>query len=107
MTAYAPELREADPSQTVRGVLDLLRGGTSSPLALSWVNACSRSAVCTDACDAEGIDPAFMMRLAKMRALGALGEKPRIAVKEDAQFSPRVKAFARLTMNAEEQAEWL
>jgi hypothetical protein len=28
-------------------------------------------------------------------------------VKEDTQFSPRVKAFARLTMTEEEQARWL
>ena len=107
MTAYAPGVPEADPAQTVRGVLDLLRGGASSPDALSWIAACSRSAVCTDACGEEGIDPAFMMRLAKMRASGALGDPSLIPVKEDTQFSPRVKAFARLTMTAEEQAEWL
>ena len=107
MTAYAPELNGADPAQTVRGVLDLLRGGPSSREALSWVAVCTRSAVCTTACGQEGLDPAFMMRLAKMRAWGALGEPPRIAVKEDAQFSARVKAFARLTLTAEEQVEWL
>jgi hypothetical protein len=48
-----------------------------------------------------------MMRLAKMRASGALGEPSRIAVKEDTQFAPRVKAFARLTMTPEEQDAWL
>jgi ferredoxin len=107
MTAYAPEVQGADPEQIVRGVLKLLRGGTSSPQALSWVAVCTRSALCTDACGEEGVDPAFMMRLAKMRASGALGEPPVIAVNEDAQFSPRVKAFARLTLTAKEQAEWL
>jgi hypothetical protein len=107
MTAYSPELKQADAVQTVRGVLDLLRGGAASSQALSWVAVCSRSGVCTDACGEEGIDPAYMMRLAKLRALGALGEPPRIAVKEDAQLSAKVKAFARLTMTAEEQAKWL
>jgi len=107
MTVYPPELREADPAQTVRGVLDLLRGNAASPQALSWIAACSRSGVCTDSCSEEGFDPAFMMRLAKMRALGALGEAPSIAVKEDPQLSAKVKAFARLTMTAEEQAKWL
>ena len=107
MTAFAPDMAEASPAQTVRGVLDLLRGGASSPQALGWVAACTRSALCTEACGEEGIDPAFMMRLAKMRASGALNEPPRIPVKEDAQFSARVKAFARLTMTAEELAEWL
>ena len=107
MAAYAPVMKGVDPEQTVRGVLDLLRGGASSPQALGWVAACTRSALCTEACGEEGIDPAFMMRLAKMRAMGALGEPARIVVNEDAQFSPRVKAFARLTLTAEEQAEWL
>lgn len=107
MTAYAPEMHGADPAQIVRGVLELLRGGPSSPQALSWVAVCTRSALCTDACGEEGVDPAFMMRLAKMRASGALGEAAVIAVNEDLQFSPRVKAFARLTMTAKEQAEWL
>ncbi len=107
MTDYAPGVSGADPAQTVRGVLDLLRGGASTPQALSWVAACTRSALCTDACGEEAIDPAFIMRLARMRASGAVGEPPRIPVAEDAQFSPRVKAFARLTMTEEEQAGWL
>ncbi len=107
MTAYAPEVREAEPGHVVQGVLDLLRGREASAQALAWVSVCTRSAVCTDACGEEGIDPAFMMRLAKMRASGALGEVRLIAVNEDKQFSPRVKAFARLTMSEEEQAKWL
>ncbi len=107
MTEYAPAMHGADPARTVHGVLDLLRGGSSTPQALAWVAVCTRSAVCTEACPEEAIDPAFMMRLAKMRASGALGDPARIAVMEDAQFSPRVKAFARLTMSDEEQARWL
>ena len=107
MTHYAPEMQGASPAETVRGVLDLLRGGASTVVALAWVAVCTRSAVCTEACPEEAIDPAFMMRLAKMRAWGALGEPPKIVAKEDQQFSPRVKAFARLTMTEQEQAEWL
>ena len=48
-----------------------------------------------------------MLRLAQWRAKGALGEPPRIPVKEDTQYSPKVKAFARLTLTEEEQARWL
>lgn len=107
MLSYAPLARAAAPADTVRGVLDLLRGGPSEPAALEWVAACTRSALCSEACPEEAIDPAFMMRLAKMRAWGALGEAPRIPVKEDTQTSAKVKAFARLTLTEQEQAEWL
>ena len=48
-----------------------------------------------------------MLRLAQWRAKGALGEAPRIPVKDDTGFSARVKAFARLTLTEEEQATWL
>jgi len=47
------------------------------------------------------------MRLASLRVRGALGDPPRVAPKHDAGWSARVKAFARLTMNQEEQATWL
>jgi hypothetical protein len=107
MLAYAPEAATADPVEVVRGVIDLLRGAASTPPALAWIAACTRSAVCTDACREEGIDPAYMMRLAKMRAMGALDETPSITVAADTQFSPRVKAFARLTLSTDEQENWL
>ena len=107
MLGYAPVASAAEPSDTVRGVLDLLRGGPSSAASLEWVATCTRSALCTDACREEAIDPAYMMRLAKMRAWGALGEAPRIPVREDTQTSAKVKAFARLTLTEQEQAEWL
>ncbi len=38
------------------------------------------------------------MRLAGWRAKGALGDVPKIAIKEDVQFSAKAKAFARLTL---------
>lgn len=107
MLVYAPVAAAADPGDVVRGVIDLLRGGPSTPPALAWTAACTRSAVCSDACQEEAIDPAYMMRLAKMRAMGALSEPPTIPVKDDTQFSARVKAFARLTLTQDEQEKWL
>ena len=107
MTAYAPGVAAADPRDVVEGVLDLLRGGPSTAVSLAWVNACTRSGVCTAACGEEGIDPAFMLRLAKANATGALGGEARITLNADPQFSPKVKAFARLTLTEQEQTEWL
>ncbi|MDO9707346.1 4Fe-4S dicluster domain-containing protein [Paracraurococcus lichenis] len=106
MTPYAEGVVEAGPPAVAFGMRDVLRDGAGTPAALAWIGACTRSGQCTPACP-EGLDAAFMLRLAQWRAKGALGEPPRIPVKEDTQFSPKVKGFARLTLNEEEQREWL
>ncbi|MDI3307977.1 MAG: hypothetical protein QJR07_12830 [Acetobacteraceae bacterium] len=106
MTPYAAGVDAADPRAVAAGMVDVLRDGPGTPEALAWIAACCRSALCTAACS-EGLDAAVMLRLAGFRARGALNGQPRIPVKEDTQFSPRVKAFARLTMTEEEQAQWL
>jgi len=106
MTRYAKGVEEAAPSAVAAGMRDVLLDGPGSPEALAWIGACTRSGVCTPACP-EQLDAAFMLRLAQWRAKGALGEPPRIPVKEDTQYSPKVKAFARLTLTEEEQAKWL
>jgi Fe-S oxidoreductase len=106
MTPYAAGVDAAAPGTVAAGMRDVLRDGPGTPEALAWIDACTKSGLCTAACP-ERIDAALMLRLAGMRLRGALGEAPRIPVREDTQFSPRVKAFARLTMTEEEQAQWL
>jgi Fe-S oxidoreductase len=106
MTPYAAGVEATAPSAVAAGMRAVLLDGPGTPEALAWIAACCRSALCVPACP-ERIDPAFMLRLAGMRARGALDGAPRIPVKEDTQFSPRVKTFARLTMTEEEQAQWL
>ncbi|MBV1799553.1 4Fe-4S dicluster domain-containing protein [Siccirubricoccus sp. G192] len=106
MTPYAAGVDAAAPGAVAAGMRDVLRDGPGTPEALAWIGACTKSGLCTAACP-ERIDAALMLRLAGMRVRGALGEAPRIPVREDTQFSPRVKAFARLTMTEEEQAQWL
>lgn len=106
MTPYAAGVDAADPAAVASGMRDVLRDGPGSPVALAWIAACTRSGQCTPACP-EKLDVAFMLRMAQWRAKGALGEPPRIPVREDRQFSPKVKAFARLTLTEQEQAEWL
>ena len=105
MTPYAAGASN-DPAWTAFGMRDLLRGGEANAPALAWIAACTRSGQCSSACP-EQLDAAFMLRLAQWRAKGALGEPPRIAVKEDPGLASRVKAFARLTLTEEEQAQWL
>lgn len=106
MTPYAAGVDAAAPGEVAAGMLDVLRDGPGTPAALAWIAACTRSGICTPACP-ERIDAAFMLRLAQWRAKGALGTPALMPVKEDRQYSPKVKAFARLTLTEEEQARWL
>ena len=106
MTRFAPGVPEADPMQVAGGMRALLQGGEASAVSLGWIGACTRSAACNPVCP-ERLDVALMMRFASMRARGALGEAPGIAVKLDSGWSARVKGFARLGLTDQEQAEWL
>ena len=106
MTPYAAGVEAAAPGAVAAGMRDVLRDGAGTAEARAWIAACTRSGVCTPACP-ERIDAAFMLRLAQWRAKGALGTPALIPVKEDTQYSPKVKAFARLTLTEEEQATWL
>ena len=106
MTGLAKDVAEAEPGAVAGGMRDLLLGGAASAASLAWIGACTRSAACNTACP-EKLDVALMMRFASMRARGALGEAPAIAVKTDHGWSARVKGFARLGLTEQEQAEWL
>ena len=106
MTPYAAGVEAAAPGAVAAGMRDVLRDGAGTAEARAWIAACTRSGVCTPACP-ERIDAAFMLRLAQWRAKGALGTPALIPVKEDTQYSPKVKAFARLTLTEEEQSQWL
>ena len=99
-------LPQAEPGAVAAGMRAVLRGEAASAEGIAWVAACTRSGQCNAVCP-ERLDVAFMLRLAGMRAKGALGEAPLVAVKQDAGWASRVKAFARMTMTEEEQAKWL
>ena len=106
MVPRTPALDSAAPEAVMAGIREILRDGTGTADAIAFAGACTRSGVCTPACP-EKLDAAFLMRLASLRVRGTLGDPPRVAAKHDPNWSSRVKAFARLTMNEEEQATWL
>jgi len=106
MVARTPALADAAADTVMQGIRDILRNGAGTPEAVAFAGACVRSGTCTAACP-EKLDAAFLMRLASLRVRGALGDTPRVTAKHDANWSARVKAFARLTMSQEEQAKWL
>ena len=106
MVPRTPALADAAPEAVMASIRDILRDGAGTAEAIAFAGACVRSNECTPACP-EKLDAAFLMRLASLRVRGALGDPPRVASKHDPGWSARVKAFARLTMSEEEQAEWL
>jgi Fe-S oxidoreductase len=106
MVPRTAALEEAAPDAVMAGVRDILREGPGTAAAVAFAGACTRSGVCTSACP-EQLDAAFLMRLASLRVRGALGDAPRVPTRSDPGWSARVKAFARMTMSEEEQAEWL
>ena len=106
MTRFAAGVAEADPAEVASGMRALLRGEEASPVALAWIGACTRSALCNAACPKK-LDVALMMRFAGMRARGAVDGAPLLPVKTDSGWSARVKGFARLGLTEQEQAEWL
>ena len=104
MPAWLP-LPPATPEATAQGMRAVLRGEAPNAEGLAFVAACTRSGECSAACP-EKLDVAFMLRLATMRIRGAVGEAPRVPVKDDKGWVSRVKAFARMTMTEQEQREW-
>ena len=106
MVPRTPALADAAPEAVMASIRDILRDGAGTAEAIAFAGACVRSNECTPACP-EKLDAAFLMRLASLRVRGALGDPPRVKAPHDPRWSARVKAFARLTMSEQEQAEWL
>jgi ferredoxin len=106
MVPRTPALSNAAPEAVMAGIRDILLDGAGTVDAIAFAGACVRSGECTPACP-EKLDAAFLMRLASLRVRGTLGDAPRVKTPHDPRWSARVKAFARLTMNEEERAEWL
>ena len=56
--------QDADSTQVVSGILDILRGGQGHDEARRWAQVCTASGACIPACP-EGINPRKMLNLAK------------------------------------------
>jgi hypothetical protein len=106
MVPRTPALSNAAAEAVMASIRNILRDDAGTPDAIAFAGACVRSGECTPACP-EKLDAAFLMRLASLRVRGTLGDAPRVKAPRDPRWSARVKAFARLTMNEKERAEWL
>src|ERR1043166_1677420 len=58
-------LSEADPKETVAGVLDIVRLGAGSKDAETWAKSCMLSGECIKACD-YGVNPRFLLAMARL-----------------------------------------
>ncbi len=61
-------IEDVAPSHLVEGVLAILSGGEGSIESEKWIDACSSSGSCRAACS-YGVDPMFMMQMAKVSVL--------------------------------------
>jgi Fe-S oxidoreductase len=65
----------ADPAATAASIVDLITGGEGNEAAIRWAEACSGSGYCIPACK-HGINPRFMVQLARGFARRDAGDKP-------------------------------
>jgi heterodisulfide reductase subunit D len=68
-------IADADPSHTAASIVDLITGGEGDEAAIRWAEACSGSGYCIPACK-HGINPRFMVQLARGFARRNAGDKP-------------------------------
>ena len=68
-------LAEADAEDTTAGIVDLITGGSGNAAAVRWASVCSGSGNCIPACQ-HGINPRFMVQLARGFARAQAGDKP-------------------------------
>ena len=65
----------ADAGETTAAIVDLITGGAGNEDAIRWASVCSGSGNCIPACD-YGINPRFMVQLARGFARAQAGDKP-------------------------------
>jgi heterodisulfide reductase subunit D len=66
---------DADATETTAAIVDLITGGAGNQEAIRWASVCSGSGNCIPACD-YGINPRFMVQLARGFARAQAGDKP-------------------------------
>ena len=54
----------------------------------------------------DGVNPMLMLRVARMKAIGALGDAPQLKRGRDKAYFRRVHAFSALQLEDEEIASW-
>jgi Fe-S oxidoreductase len=58
-------IADAQPSDVITGIVDLLRGGDAPQASRRWAQSCTLSGECITACD-EGVNPRFLLAMARV-----------------------------------------
>ena len=99
-TAEPAGLDRRDPPAIVAEVLDILRGaGDPASRGARWAETCTGSGRCLTACD-DGVNPRFMLALARVRLNEARGAAERRATGQKGfhTMSESVKVLSRLQL---------
>ena len=99
-TAGPAGVDRSEPRAVVAGVLDILRGvGDRGSPGARWAETCTGSGACIKACD-DGVNPRFMLAMARLRLNGAKVEDDRRAAGQQAfhTMSRSVKVLSRLQL---------
>jgi Fe-S oxidoreductase len=71
----AAGIADADPRETIAGVLDIVRTGDGPEASRKWANACVLSGECIKACDYD-VNPRFLLNMARV-AMARSKNEPR------------------------------
>jgi heterodisulfide reductase subunit D len=99
-------LADANPVETISGVIDILRAGAGTAAARTWAKACTFSGDCIKAC-AYGVNPRFLLamtRLAMAKGAKDLPGRRRAGVESFRKLARDVHVLPRLQLTAEQLA---
>jgi heterodisulfide reductase subunit D len=94
-------LSEAEPTEIISGILDILRGGDGPEASRRWAASCMRSGDCIKACD-YGVNPRFLLAMARVAIANNDNELPERRRQGIAQFrdiSRDVNVLSRLQLD--------
>jgi Fe-S oxidoreductase len=69
----AAGIGEADPRETITGVLDIVRTGEGPDISRKWASSCVLSGECIKVCD-YGVNPRFLLNMARVAIARARNE---------------------------------
>jgi Fe-S oxidoreductase len=92
----------ANPSETVSGVLRVIRGGAGTAEAERWAQVCSGSGSCIPACP-EAVNPRFMLSLARvaMQKRASVDEQRRKGSAAFSSMGRGVRVLSRMQLSTD------
>jgi Fe-S oxidoreductase len=94
-------IADADPKDTIAGVLDIVRTGDGAQASRTWALSCTASGDCIKACD-YGVNPRFLLamaRLAMVRARKAPDERRHAGLQAFRGVGQDVAMLSRLQLD--------